>query len=104
MCGGRAPNLGLVLAEPTANRFCRYALVLNQLLTAPDLEGFLRAAGRGISRMCLNQWSGRRDSNSRPPAPHAGTLPGCATPRSAKVYQRTEPDAFSASSSITLLS
>src|SRR5215467_16041272 len=26
-------------------------------------------------------WSGRRDSNSRPPAPHAGTLPGCATPR-----------------------
>src|SRR5690606_18778091 len=26
-------------------------------------------------------WSGRRDLNSRPPAPHAGTLPGCATPR-----------------------
>src|SRR5712691_9297250 len=29
-------------------------------------------------------WSGRRDSNSRPPAPHAGTLPGCATPRGRK--------------------
>src|SRR5437899_7794229 len=29
---------------------------------------------------CIS-WSGRRDSNSRPPAPHAGTLPGCATPR-----------------------
>src|SRR5580693_2914691 len=26
-------------------------------------------------------WSGRRDSNSRPPAPKAGALPGCATPR-----------------------
>src|SRR4029079_6073847 len=29
---------------------------------------------------CL-RWSGRRDSNSRPPAPKAGALPGCATPR-----------------------
>src|SRR5712691_2400466 len=27
--------------------------------------------------------SGRRDSNSRPPAPKAGALPGCATSRAA---------------------
>ena len=27
------------------------------------------------------KWSGREDSNFRPPAPHAGALPGCATPR-----------------------
>ena len=27
-------------------------------------------------------WSGRRDSNSRPLAPQASALPGCATPRS----------------------
>jgi hypothetical protein len=26
-------------------------------------------------------WSGRSDSNTRPLAPHASTLPGCATPR-----------------------
>ena len=26
-------------------------------------------------------WSGRKDLNLRPPAPHAGALPGCATPR-----------------------
>jgi hypothetical protein len=26
-------------------------------------------------------WSGRCDSNTRPPAPKAGALPGCATPR-----------------------
>jgi hypothetical protein len=26
-------------------------------------------------------WSGRWDLNSRPPAPKAGALPGCATPR-----------------------
>jgi hypothetical protein len=26
-------------------------------------------------------WSGRQDSNLRPPEPHSGALPGCATPR-----------------------
>jgi hypothetical protein len=26
-------------------------------------------------------WSGRSDSNARPPEPHSGALPGCATPR-----------------------
>ena len=26
-------------------------------------------------------WSGRDDSNVRPPEPHSGALPGCATPR-----------------------
>lgn len=32
-------------------------------------------------------WSGRRDSNSRPLAPHASALPGCATPRTeGRVY------------------
>src|SRR5208283_3021106 len=29
---------------------------------------------------CL-RWSGRGDLNARPPAPKAGALPGCATPR-----------------------
>src|SRR5688500_895481 len=28
-------------------------------------------------------WSGREDLNLRPPAPEAGALPGCATPRRA---------------------
>ena len=32
-----------------------------------------------------SRWSGRRDSNTRPPAPKAGALPGCATPRRAGV-------------------
>ncbi len=26
-------------------------------------------------------WSGREDLNLRPPEPHSGALPGCATPR-----------------------
>ncbi len=29
----------------------------------------------------FGKWSGRLDSNQRPPAPKAGALPGCATPR-----------------------
>ena len=31
------------------------------------------------SERCI--WSGREDLNLRPPAPKAGALPGCATPR-----------------------
>ncbi len=34
------------------------------------------------ARICWSvKWSGRLDSNQRPPAPKAGALPGCATPR-----------------------
>ena len=29
----------------------------------------------------VSKWSGREDLNLRPPAPKAGALPGCATPR-----------------------
>ena len=31
-------------------------------------------------------WSGRRDSNSRPPGPKPGALPNCATPRKLTRY------------------
>ena len=34
-------------------------------------------------RSTRESWSGRRDSNSRPPEPHSGALPGCATSRHA---------------------
>src|SRR5271157_363699 len=42
------------------------------------------------------EWSGREDLNLRPPAPKAGALPGCATPRlfcftDSKPLQTTEP-------------
>ena len=33
-----------------------------------------------------SKWSGRPDLNRRPPAPKAGALPGCATPRHATSY------------------
>jgi site-specific DNA recombinase len=34
-----------------------------------------------FERAKKEEWSGRLDSNQRPPAPKAGALPGCATPR-----------------------
>jgi hypothetical protein len=44
--------------------------------------------GTPIEQLFWNQqkvWSGRGDSNARPPAPKAGALPGCATPRHVKL-------------------
>src|ERR1039458_7090289 len=43
----------------------------------------------GVS-LLLN-WSGRGDLNARPPAPKAGALPGCATPRLHSFYTTSEP-------------
>ena len=39
--------------------------------------------GRGAAWRCIQprRWSGRPGSNRGPPAPKAGALPGCATPR-----------------------
>jgi hypothetical protein len=34
-----------------------------------------------VAGTAWNHWSGRPDLNWRPPAPKAGALPGCATPR-----------------------
>ena len=39
----------------------------------------------------LGKWSGRLDSNQRPPAPKAGALPGCATPRLHNDYPTAPP-------------
>jgi hypothetical protein len=34
-----------------------------------------------FERARLEEWSGREDSNLRPPGPEPGALPDCATPR-----------------------
>jgi hypothetical protein len=36
---------------------------------------------RIFERALLEEWSGREDSNLRPPGPEPGALPDCATPR-----------------------
>src|SRR5579875_1402303 len=47
-----------------------------------------RSQGKKVSTMCpdwtfVMLWSGRRDSNPRPPVPQTDALPGCATARPA---------------------
>jgi hypothetical protein len=37
--------------------------------------------GANPCRFSIFKWSGRHDLNMRPPAPKAGALPNCATPR-----------------------
>jgi hypothetical protein len=39
-----------------------------------------------------DRWSGREDSNLRPPAPKAGALPDCATPRHGSHTTAAAPD------------
>ena len=46
----------------------------------------LRQGPLALASAHLQNWSGRRDSNSRPSAPKADALPGCATPRKAQHY------------------
>src|SRR5216683_7622616 len=47
-------------------------------MRACEPAGEILSAAEGPPR---KKWSGRRDLNSGPPAPKAGALPGCATPR-----------------------
>src|SRR6218665_3987408 len=44
-------------------------------------KGQEKKAVRQTRRKAFRRWSERRDSNSRPPAPKADALPGCATLR-----------------------
>ena len=48
---------------------------------ASEPTGEVPSVAEGPQR---KRWSGRPDSNRRPPAPKAGALPGCATPRQTK--------------------
>ena len=57
----------------------------NQRCERGSAGGRARGGGSVMDLMCpewtVEKWSGRLDSNQRPPAPKAGALPGCATPR-----------------------
>ena len=48
----------------------------------PPTDFATRSWARQMKKEAIGvNWSGRRDLNSRPPEPHSGTLPGCATSR-----------------------
>src|SRR5262245_6313602 len=52
----------------------------------PRAEHYLSIVWNPGGTPGLGKWSGRPDSNRRPPAPKAGALPGCATPRQPANY------------------
>ena len=76
--------------ECLAERWCPLFSVDGGLKKKKDL---LRLWSKSLI-LHLILWSGRRDSNSRPPAPHASALPGCATPRRANNYSRDGPRGY----------
>src|SRR6185437_11587338 len=63
-------------AEPTRKRIQR---PIKNLHRTPKFRE------RGLAQVI---WSGREDLNLRPPAPKAGALPGCATPRLLQLYPK----------------
>ncbi len=71
--GTRCGRGGPFYAAPRVRGYPRRRL-------AGKLAGGPRAQVTTESAVSDGRWSGRRDSNSRPPEPHSGALPGCATP------------------------
>src|ERR1700722_2430606 len=62
------------------------------------MEWYVAELAAGILFPRRRDWSGRGDLNSRPPAPKAGALPGCATTRRDEAcdYTLCNPQAESA--------
>src|SRR3546814_7198794 len=54
-----------------------------RMFLGPSHVGHGARGGACSRRGNGRNWSGRQDSNLRHPAPKAGALPGCATPRTA---------------------
>ena len=82
-CGPNPTGLpgGIRTPDPRLRRPLLYPTELQ----AADRCGLLSSAASGCPS---KSWSGRPDLNWGPPAPKAGALPGCATPR--PIWQSTE--------------
>src|SRR5262245_32009659 len=77
-------SAGVVVARPSFACF----IVASSVLTANCQDepsearrGTLHGAAQVGAATPFGSWSEREDLNFRPPAPHAGALPGCATLR-----------------------
>ena len=80
-----APRLTLA-ALGRASRVCRWTassseepLFGSSHPTVSNQKALPSTGEGGLFR--FSTWSGREDLNLRPPQPHCGALPGCATPR-----------------------
>src|ERR1700722_11966817 len=72
-----------ILKAPFTSTSICGILADRSLLSAriPQMEVEVNGAFNMLKKTREMFWSGRRDLNSGPPAPKAGALPGCATPR-----------------------
>jgi hypothetical protein len=72
---GRTANCVVIeTGEPAAGSIHRYWADEASYLIVRERVEIRSRSGKSV-------WSGRGDLNARPPAPKAGALPGCATPR-----------------------
>ena len=72
----------LIQAVPVfGNRSLLYHVRACVIQTSSTEEKSRKYCGRGVKRPCRKLWSGREDLNLRPPEPHSGALPDCATSR-----------------------
>src|SRR5687767_1814769 len=76
------PPLHADTASPVASKPRRTHFTESPLTTRADEEPGLARILHFSRTRATGIWSGREDLNLRPPAPKAGALPGCATPRS----------------------
>ena len=82
--GGPALHRGSFVLQPLPHRIPRAINRRTKKQCSPILEIIYDAARKPLestNQVLCFQWSGRGDLNARPPAPKAGALPGCATPR-----------------------
>src|SRR5687767_11202251 len=77
------------------------SLVAQRLRHEAALSRFLNSIRPRVKTLHELEWSGREDLNLRHPAPKAGALPGCATPRQS--HYPTQPSLRSDRQDLPLL-
>jgi hypothetical protein len=78
-------------AEALAERLARLRCVTTIVTTGAGGAGNEKPRSREAETGSDVTQSGRRDSNPGPPAPKAGALPDCATPRTSHEVQHSGP-------------
>jgi len=87
MRGGSLKNLQQILGHKDIKMTMRYSHLLKEFQREEiqKMNHFTKSQWSNLVNFANGQslegWSGRPDLNRRPPEPHSGALPGCATSR-----------------------
>ena len=100
----RAPAAALktAAAEAIGRVLCRWGQFRWTLILVPFCKSTKNSGKATLPTRCFYVlfWSGREDLNLRHPAPKAGALPGCATPRFRECLRWNAPNLQPISSEI----